>query len=188
MAQGQQTYLQEFPVPFVGQIDHDGGTPRLRTLLNKTGGTYKAGLAVKLNPTPNAIQPGGSGGASGTDEAVALSATGDAIAAITTLDYQTDPDNTAGSANFNEGVVMKCLEAGNVWVGQDFALAGPTDPVYVRFAAGAGTLNVPGAFGNTADNGTCRLVPGATWKNIGTGVAGSPAMLYIDVATDAAVR
>lgn len=187
MSQGQTTVLQEFPVPFAGQIDNSSADPKIRTLLNKTGGSLNAGIAVKVNPAPSATQPGGVGGSSGSDEAVLLSATTDDIAGVTSLDMSTDPDNLAGSYSFHEGVVMPCLEDGDIWVLQDQAVS-VGDPVYVRFAAGTGTVNTPGAFGNSADAGTCRLVAGATWKNAGSGVAGSPALLRIDVLTDKATH
>lgn len=188
MSQGQTTVLQESSVPYAGQIDNSSQDPKLRTMLNKTGGSFNAGLAVKVNPAPNAVQPGGSGGASGADEAVALAAIGDAIAGVTVLDMQTDPDSIAGSSNFHEGVVMPCLEDGDIWVLQDFALASVNDPVYVRYAAGAGTVNVPGAFGNVVDGASCRICNGARWKNIGTGIAGSPALLSFNALTDSATR
>ncbi len=188
MSQGQTAVAQEFPVPFSGQVDNSSQDPKFRSMLNKTGGSVIAGIAVKRNPAPNAIQPGGAGGSSGVDEAVSIAAVGDAIAGIISLDMQTDPDNIAGSYNFHEGVVMPVLEDGDIWVPQDFALASPDDPVYVRAIAGTGTVNVPGAFGNAADGVNCRLVKGARWKNIGTGVAGSPALLSFSALVDSATR
>ncbi len=168
----QTSYLREFGYPYAGQIA-DGNPIRSKSVLNKTGGSFNAGLAVKNNGT--------------VGEVTTLAAVDDQIDCVTALKMDTDPDSIAGTYNFHEGVEMLGLEQGAVWVAQDFAVAAG-EPVYVRFAAGAGTVNVPGAFGNSADGGACRLVKGAVWLDPGTGVAGSPALLKIDVLTDQATR
>ena len=188
MSQGQTAVLQESPVPFAGQIDNSSQDPKIRSMLNKTGGSTNAGLAVKAISSGSGIVPGGPGGRSGTDQAGVLALTTDQIAGITVLDMQTDPDNLAGSYSFHEGVEMPVLEDGDIWVLQDFALASAADPVYVRFAAGSGTVNVPGAFGNAADTASCRLAAGAYWKSIGSGVAGTPALLHFSSAIDIATH
>jgi hypothetical protein len=188
MSQGQTAVLQESPVPFAGQIDNSSTPPKLRSMLNKTGGSQNAGLAVKFNLGGSATIPGGSGGQSNIDEAANLAASADNFAGVIALDMQTDPDNIAGSYNYHEGVEMPVVESGDIWVLQDQALATVNDPVYVRYAAGTGTVNVPGAFGNAADGVTNRVCNGAQWKNIGSGVAGTPALLHVDAFIDAATR
>lgn len=171
MAFGQSSYAQEFGPPYAGQMD-EGNPKRITSILNKTGGSIRAGLAVKLGAVAG--------------EAAALAVTGDNIQGVVALEMNTDPDQLAGTANYAEGVEMVLLEQGPVWVPVDFAVA-IGDPVYVRFQAGAGTVNLPGAFGNQADAASCRLVAGAKWLSA-QATAGGTAKLLINALTDAATR
>lgn len=174
MSQGQTQYFQNFGAPYAGQIA-DGNPRRTSSLLNKTGGAMRAGLAVKFGATAG--------------EAALLAAIGDSLAGVIALEMNTDPDNIAGTANYNEGTEMVVLEAGSISVPVDFAV-NVGDPVYVRLTPGTGNINLAGAFGNVPDLaanvGTCRLVSGASWKT--SAVAGATALLQIDVLTDQATR
>src|SRR4029077_16814338 len=72
----------------------------------------------------------------------------------------------AGSSFLGRSVPapMTLRRKGHIWVMADFAVT-QDDPVYLRFVAGTGTKNFPGAFGNAADSATCVQITRAIWAS-----------------------
>jgi hypothetical protein len=150
----------------------DNNPKGLDTLLNKSGGTLAAGIAVKFGSTTpsggsppvgaplpsqtNSFTGGGSDGNSATN----LAASGDQIAGITVYTIATDPYNVAGVGLYREGVAMDVLTDGKIFVAAEQSVS-PGDSVNVRFQAVAANTLI-GAFTNTPDIGT-RPVKGARW-------------------------
>lgn len=90
-------------------------------------------------------------------------------------------NNVSGQNGFESGAEMGVLEEGAVYVQCEQTVT-VADPVYVRVAAGTGT--VIGAFRKDSDNGTAVLVAGARFI-AGGGVTNPPAV-YFSAAVQAA--
>lgn len=162
----QTSYYRSMGPALPGQIA-DNNPSTVETLLNKSGGSLAAGIAVKfggVTPAGGSAPVGAPPANAGTNDgqtATVLTASGDQIAGITALTFATDPYNIAGSATYREGTTMDVLRRGTIFVAAEQACA-PGDSVNVRFQAVAGNTTI-GAFTNTPDGGT-RPVKGAAWR------------------------
>jgi hypothetical protein len=194
----QTTYNRSMGPALAGQIA-DNNPHNIDTLLNKSGGSLAAGVAVAYGATTPAGgsapigAPPGYLGANDGQAATNLALNTDEIAGITALTFATDPYNIAGTATYREGTNMDVLTEGQIYVACEQAIASITDSVNVRFAALAGNT-VIGAFTNTPDAGT-RPVKGAKWKSLSTAASGNLlvgtqniALLYFSSAVDFATH
>lgn len=176
MAQFQQTvYTDSFPGAYGGQIS-DSNPARRTSRLNKSGGTLIAGLGLVNGSTLDTVTLP----SDGTHP----------LAGVNILQFATDPNLIAGTANYREGVQMPILEEGSIWVVCDQTMA-VGDPVFVRYSD-SGSDGPVGCFRKDADSSHAREVYGArvltasgtvsSTKTATTGVV----EIYLDVQLDAA--
>lgn len=194
----QTTYPRSMGPALAGQIA-DNNPQNVDTLLNKSGGSLAAGVAIAYGAVapaggvaPIGAPPGYLAGNDG-QSATNLAAATDEIAGITVLTFASDPYNIVGTGTYREGTTMDVLTEGQIYVACEQAVAAMTDSVNVRFAALAGN-NVIGAFTNTPDAGT-RPVKGAKWKSLSTAASGNLlvgtqniALLYFSAIADFATH
>lgn len=162
----QTSYSRNYGERFAGQLS-DGGRARQTSKLNAEGASLPAGVAV-VEFSEGKID--------------LMDATNDVVAGIVVHTMATDVNGLSASSSngelYRDGQMVPVLEEGAIMVRVEEAIA-VGDPVYVRFASGAGGSQL-GAFRNDADTATCRLLKGAYWI---TGASGAGvAELYFSKA------
>lgn len=170
----QLTYARQFGNPYAGQLGYAMPSDRIKTYLNKSGGTLGAGLGVVAQSTNS--DP--------AHEVTLPSDNSHPLVGITVLDMATDPNFIAGTASTREGESVSCLLEGAIWVVTESVIA-PGAQVYVRYASGTGTTI--GAFtGIGTDSSTCRLLKAGRMLEPSTGTAGTPGtgLLYFSASDD----
>jgi|SRR5579859_189225 len=170
----QTVYNRQFGNPYAGQLGYAMPSDRIKTYLNKSGGTLGAGLGVvaqAANSDPS-------------HEVTLPSDNSHPLVGITVLDMATDPNFIAGTANTREGESVGVLLEGAIWVVTESVMS-QNSQVYVRYAVGTGS--VIGAFtGIGTDTSTCRLLKSARMLEPSTGSAGTPGtgLLYFSASED----
>lgn len=91
--------------------------------------------------------------------------------------HQAIESSATGSAQYPQYSAVNVLKKGRVWVKVEEAVT-PLDPVYVRFAAGAGGTDL-GSFRMSADTATAAALAGA--KFVSSAGAGELALLELDI-------
>lgn len=93
------------------------------------------------------------------------------------ISHQALESSATGDPEYPVNSAVNVLKKGRVWVEVEEAVT-PLDPVYVRYAAGAGGT-VLGSFRMSADTATAGLLAGA--KYLSTAAAAGLALLELDI-------
>jgi hypothetical protein len=146
MAQTDYSYLQ--PVAFAGMLG-DLSFKRVATGVNKQGTAIPFGVAVTK--------------AAGDGNYDLPNIAGDKVYGIVLHSHDYDQRDLTGVQGVPVDVDFNLLEEGVAYVKVEEAVA-DGDPVYVRFAAGAGGAQL-GAFRKSADTATAGLVKGGKFRS-----------------------